>query len=175
MSSDANPTCRNNFKKCIIVLHIHYKHRLLKFSTNNIMRPIPNILTLLLLSVQISLLSAQTVDSVKHSNYVFEEPQIYPEYIGGGYAEASTFIQENLRYTDDMGCIEGTVYLEFIVDTLGQVKDVVIRRGISAAADAEAIRVIQLLSFIPGKSDGKFVETKMVWPVRFMYYEEDDE
>jgi TonB family protein len=130
VSSDANPACRNNLKKCIIVLHIHNKHRLL---------------------------------------------QIYPEYIGGGYVEASTFIQENLRYTDDMGCIEGTVYLEFIVDTLGLVKDVAIRRGISAAADAEAIRVIQLLSFIPGKSDGKVVETKMVWPVRFTFYEDEEE
>lgn len=133
------------------------------------------ILTFLILLAQLNLLSAQTVDSVKHSKYVFEEPQIYAEYIGGGYAEANKFIQENLRYTEDMGCITGVVRVEFFVDTLGQVNDVKISRGISAAADAEAIRVIQLLSFIPGKFNGKVVETKMYWPVRFTFYEDEGE
>jgi TonB family protein len=81
------------------------------------------------------------------------------------------FIEKHLRFPvalKDAG-ISGNVFVEFIVDVDGSVKEVKILRGIHPELDKEAIRVIKLTSTMwkPGKQEGKAVRVRMVIPVKF--------
>ena len=98
---------------------------------------------------------------------IFVDPDILPTYKNGGDVGAKKFIQENLRYPQTGECITGRVYVEFTVDTLGNVKDVEIKRGISNAADEEAMRVVKIMKYMPGTRNGHPIETKMIWPIDF--------
>jgi TonB family protein len=76
------------------------------------------------------------------------------------------FISKNLRYPDGQ-CITGKVYVGFTVDSLGIVKDIKIKNSITKEADAEAVRVVKLMTFIPGTISGKPSNMKMVIPISF--------
>jgi TonB family protein len=76
------------------------------------------------------------------------------------------FIRDNLIYPSGQ-CLEGRVYVSFIVDTIGNVKDVEIKRGLSEEADKEAVRIVTLLTFIPGTFHGEPAEMKLVLPISF--------
>ena len=87
-----------------------------------------------------------------------------PTYIGGEEAMLK-FIANNIQYpTDD---VEGTVYAQFVVDTLGNTINVVILKGLSQQANDEVIRVVKLLKWHPAIQRGKKVNTTMVIPVKF--------
>ena len=53
--------------------------------------------------------------------------------------------------------VEGKVYLSFIVDRDGRVQNPVVSRGLAKDLDAEALRVIRLVRFEPGKINGQSV------------------
>jgi protein TonB len=95
--------------------------------------------------------------------------QVMPSY-EGGYEEMLRFLRSKLRYPASarrMG-IEGTVYVSFIVNGDGTVREVSVLRGISAACDEEAARVISLLpGWNGGKQNGNPVAVRMVLPVKF--------
>lgn len=97
---------------------------------------------------------------------IFITPEILPVYKDGGNIGLQKFIANNLRYPKEM-CIEGLVVVEFTVDTLGHVKDIKILRGIAKEADNEAIKVVKMLTFIPGSIYGKVAEIKLALPIRF--------
>lgn len=98
---------------------------------------------------------------------IFVDPDAIPVFKEGGDVGLVKFINENLRYPTTGECVEGKVYVGFIVDTIGNVKEIEIKRGISPASDKEAIRVVEMLKFIPGTRMGKPIEMKMVIPIRF--------
>ncbi|ELR69723.1 Ferric siderophore transport system, periplasmic binding protein TonB [Fulvivirga imtechensis AK7] len=63
----------------------------------------------------------------------------------GGYAAFYEYVAKNLRYPPQarrMG-IEGKVFVQFVVDRDGKVKDIQIARGIGAGCDEEAVRILQ--------------------------------
>lgn len=63
--------------------------------------------------------------------------------------------------------IEGKVFIEFIVDTNGDINVTGIS-GIGGGCDLEAMRVVQSSpKWIPGKNDGAPVKQKMVLPINF--------
>ncbi|WP_066631986.1 energy transducer TonB [Labilibacter marinus] len=65
--------------------------------------------------------------------------------------------------------VEGKVYVTFVVSPIGAVTDVRIARGVNAALDKEAIRVIENLpNFAPGKQRGKAVRVQYSVPINFM-------
>ena len=80
------------------------------------------------------------------------------------------FISDNLRYPDQ-NCVVGTVYVGFIIDTDGNVKNVEIKRGLKGLPqyDEEAVRVIKLTNgkWKPGLLKGKPVETRYTMPIKF--------
>lgn len=98
---------------------------------------------------------------------IFDDPDIPPVYVNGGDVGLRNFIRENLRYPRTGECVKGKVYVGFTVDTLGMVKDIVIKKGITSSTDEEAIRVVTLLKFIPASRDGQIVESKMMLPINF--------
>lgn len=94
--------------------------------------------------------------------------QEQPEYIGG-YDAMVRFIANNLVYptTARMKGVEGTVFVQFIVETDGNVSSVQTIRGFDRECDAAAEQVVQKLKWKPGRHDGKSVRVRFVIPIVF--------
>tara|TARA_R110002072_G_scaffold179817_5_gene335914 strand:+ start:177 stop:887 length:711 start_codon:yes stop_codon:yes gene_type:complete len=86
--------------------------------------------------------------------------------------EIYRFIAENTKYpamARDAG-ISGTVYMRYLIDEKGEVKNVEVLRGVSGgkALDNEAERVIKMIPKMkPGKQRGKPVRVQYTVPVKF--------
>lgn len=95
--------------------------------------------------------------------------EVMPQPVGGMEAWNS-FLSKNLKYPTQarrMG-VEGTVYVSFVVNKLGQIEDVELVRGIGAGCDEEALRVILAAEdWLPGRNRGIPVKVKMRVPIRF--------
>ena len=94
----------------------------------------------------------------------FEIVEQMPELIGG-LGE----LQKKIRYPEiaKKAGVSGRVFVQFVVDEQGNVKDPVVTRGIGAGCDEEAIRAIMQAKFEPGKQRGKAVPVKMSLPITF--------
>jgi TonB family protein len=111
---------------------------------------------------------------IDKAEVIFADPDSPPTFKDGGDIGLKKFIKENLRYPKTGECVTGKVYVGFTVDTLGNVKDIEIKRGITPSTDEEAIRVVKMLTFIPGTRFGRPIETKMVLPISFTIEYKDD-
>jgi len=80
------------------------------------------------------------------------------------------FLSKNLRYPPsarNMG-IEGSVFVRFVVNDRGHVVDVEVVKGVNAALDTEAARVVALMKkWKPGKQHDIPVNVRMVLPIKF--------
>jgi len=94
-----------------------------------------------------------------------------PKFNGGGDEVFMKWVWENLRYPIEAlsGRDVGTVYVAFVVDEEGEVRDIKIVRGVSLALDQEVHRVIsQSPKWTPGKdSKGEVMEFNLIYPVTF--------
>jgi TonB family protein len=106
---------------------------------------------------------------------IFIDPDSPPTFKDGGEIGLKNFIKENLRYPKTGECVTGKVYVEFTVDTLGNVKEAIIKRGITRSTDEEALRVVNLMKFKPGTRYGKPIEMNMIIPISFTIEHEKDE
>ncbi len=92
-----------------------------------------------------------------------------PEFSGGEIAWRK-FIQENIQYPimaleND---IQGTVYVQFVVDAEGNVVKPEILRGVDPLLDKEALRVVgSSPKWKPAKMGGKIVKANQTVPVKF--------
>jgi TonB family protein len=92
-----------------------------------------------------------------------------PTFPGGDNA-LFTFIGKHIVYPENAkkSGVQGKVYVEFVVDKGGSVKEIKISKGIGAGCDEEAVRVIKLMpKWNPGKDKGKVVNVKIVLPIMF--------
>ena len=94
-----------------------------------------------------------------------------PEF-PGGQDSLFSFMQRHMTYPDweSEQKMEGKVYVEFVVDKSGMVRDAVIKRSVNGSRnlDAEMLRVIGMMpSWSPGKNGEQAMSTKMVLPVVF--------
>ena len=108
--------------------------------------------------------SDAAMDEAASKTEVFSVVEQMPELIGGLKA-----IQEQLHYpkiAKEAG-IEGRVIVQFVVDKEGRVVDPEIVKGLGAGLDKEALRVISLARFKPGKQAGKTISVKMSLPFTF--------
>ncbi|HTL80688.1 MAG TPA: energy transducer TonB [Bacteroidia bacterium] len=84
--------------------------------------------------------------------------------------DVTKFFHDNTHYPQrakDEG-IQGTVYLQWIVDTDGNITDVKVAKGKHPWLDAEALRVALLMpKWDPAKDHGKAVRYLFTMPVRF--------
>ena len=95
--------------------------------------------------------------------------EIMPEF-PGGINELSRFLFENIKYPADAReeGTNGTVYVTFVIDSIGAISDIKILRGIGHGCDEEVIRVVKLMpNWIPGKQDGKPVPVQYNLPIKF--------
>ncbi len=87
-----------------------------------------------------------------------------PELIGGLAA-----LQRAVEYPEfaKKAGIEGTVFVQFVVDEQGNVQDARVTRGVHRLLDEAALKAVQSVRFVPGRQRGKAVKVQMSLPVRF--------
>ena len=97
---------------------------------------------------------------------IVEEMPSFP----GGDAALMKYLANNIKYpaiAKDAG-IQGTVFVTFVVDEKGEVKDVKVLRSLGGGTDEEAIRVVKSMpKWSPGKQRGKAVKVQYNLPIRF--------
>lgn len=99
----------------------------------------------------------------------FVSVQNMPEY-PGGISALQAFLASNIDYPEiaARSGIEGTVYVNFVVERDGTVSNIRILRGINDDCNEEAERVIGLLAkWKPGNQQGKTVRVSFTIPVSF--------
>ena len=94
-----------------------------------------------------------------------------PSFQGQGQEGFRSWIAKNLRYPEiaaENG-ISGKVYVQFAVNSKGQVVDAVVVRGVDPALDKEAVRVVMASpQWSPGKQRGKAVKVQFTFPINFV-------
>jgi len=104
------------------------------------------------------------------STYDADSYEIMPEY-PGGLAGLSKFLSRNMRYPQrarNRG-VQGTVFVGFVVDATGQVKDMKVLKGIGYGCDEEALRVVSIMPpWQAGRQRGKAVSVHYSLPIRFI-------
>jgi hypothetical protein len=86
----------------------------------------------------------------------------------GGYKKFFETISSKMNYPK--GLIEkGKTFIEFTIDTVGQMENVKIVKGFNQLADNEAVRVLSTINypFNPGRQRGTPVKTRLVIPITF--------
>lgn len=104
-------------------------------------------------------------------NRVYTVVEQMPEFPGGSGA-LMVYLSKHIEYPTealDAG-MEGKVFLRFVVDQEGLVKDVEVLRGVPGAPslEREAVRVVKgMPKWSPGRQNGKAVATHYTLPVMF--------
>lgn len=97
---------------------------------------------------------------------VVEEMPSFP----GGEEKLFDYLRKNIKFPPvarENG-IQGRVFVTFVVDKDGRVKDARILRGIGGGCDEEALRVISNMpDWKPGKQNGRSVSVQYNLPVNF--------
>ncbi|MBO3269780.1 energy transducer TonB [Hymenobacter defluvii] len=99
--------------------------------------------------------------------YPFEK---MPEAPLGGFTGTLQYVGRNIRYPAEAlrKNIQGKVFVNFYVDTLGVVRDVHVKEGVHPSIDEEAKRVVASLpAWEPGYQDGNPVMVSFTMPVMF--------
>jgi protein TonB len=93
-----------------------------------------------------------------------------PELVGG-----LASLQQNVEYPEmaRKAGIEGRVIVQFIVDENGDVTSPTVVRGRHPLLDQEALRVIRLAKFEPGRQRGEPVKVQMALPITFVLSNSD--
>jgi TonB family protein len=112
---------------------------------------------------------ADTIRDGGIDEFVFGINEINPEYPGGEKARMK-YLSENMVYPSaarDSG-IQGTVYINFVIEEDGSISNVKVVRGIGGGCDEEAIRVVQNMpKWKPGTQRGKIVRVSFMMPIKF--------
>ncbi|MFL5753409.1 MAG: TonB family protein [Bacteroidia bacterium] len=95
--------------------------------------------------------------------------EIMPAYIGGETA-LQKFIKDNMNYplSAKKNGIEGTVYLQFVVDKTGRIRNIKILKGVNKELNEEALRIVKLMpQWTAGMQSGKNADVQYSLPVKF--------
>ncbi|NIG57328.1 M56 family metallopeptidase [Chitinophaga sp. Cy-1792] len=101
---------------------------------------------------------------------VYTFVQTPPSFPGGDEA-LNKYMAQNIKYPKEAieKKISGTVFLQFVVDAQGKVKDIKsVGNKKGGGLEEEAIRMVKAMpAWIPGKHEGKNVAVQFNLPVRF--------
>ena len=113
-------------------------------------------------------IAVASIEPLAEIDTIFLLAERQPEPVNG-IANFYRSLSRNVKYPNQakrMGT-EGKVLVEFVVNKNGEPSDLKIIRGIGAGCDEEALRVLALTKWEPGKQRGKPVRVKMVMPLQF--------
>lgn len=96
-----------------------------------------------------------------------QDPPVFP----GGDEARIEFIRSNIKYPEEARekGIQGTVFVNFVIESDGSVSNIRVLRGIGSGCDEEAVRVVENMPrWIPGKQKGEAVRVQFNMPIRFV-------
>jgi hypothetical protein len=94
----------------------------------------------------------------------YEAPQA--EYKYGGQEGMMKFLKDNIRFSEK--CPDGKLFVSFVVDSVGRVRSPeILKSGLDAETNKDALRVISLLEFTPAQFLNKSISTYHTLPVIF--------
>lgn len=105
-------------------------------------------------------------DNTTYAWGMVEENSGFP----GGDKGLLEYLNKNVKYPamEADAMIQGTVYVEFVVDKDGSVTGVTLKKGISPGCDKEALRVIKAMpKWTPAKMGGRPVKQRFVQRIVF--------
>lgn len=111
---------------------------------------------------------------IKSSNIYYQAdtmPILHCDYDGNYLEKINQFIRHNLKWLDSETECYGNVYVQFIVETNGNISNIKIVRGLDGCVgyNEEALRVVKLMkSWAPGIKDNQKVRVMLTVPVKFM-------
>lgn len=108
------------------------------------------------------------------SSYKIYEKRQLEELAKPYFADGGTmpkYILANLKYPEaaKMGEIQGTVRLNFVVETNGNVSNITIQNSVGGGCDNEAIRLLQNTHWIPAIKNGKYVRSHNMQDITFNF------
>jgi TonB family protein len=117
-----------------------------------------------------SLVTYGKSEEIPDNEEVFKVVEEVPTFPGGLQTAFFKYVSENIKYPKEAveQGVTGKVFVQFIVDKNGEIRDAQVLRGIGYGCDEEAIRVIKNSpDWIPGKQRGENVNVRMVLPITF--------
>lgn len=107
------------------------------------------------------------VEVANNDPVIFAE--VMPEPVGGyaGFYESLKKLMKYPRKAQQLE-IDGKVFIEFVVNEEGNLNNLKVVKGIGGGCDEEAMRVLSLTKWKPGKQRGKPVKVRMVLPINFL-------
>ncbi|MBR4620726.1 MAG: energy transducer TonB [Salinivirgaceae bacterium] len=118
---------------------------------------------------KVILIDRQDDVEVDDDDLPFPMAEVMPQFPGGD-AALQKYIASHVQYPEiarENG-LQGKVYVRFVINKRGEVEDVSIARGVDAALDKEAMRVVQSLpKWSPGMQHGKAVRVLYTVPINF--------
>jgi TonB family protein len=92
-----------------------------------------------------------------------------PQYYKNGDEGLAEMILSEMEYPKLAieKSVEGTVVLEFVVETNGYITDLVVKQGVGTGCTQEAIRVIKLTRWQPAVLENKLVRYRTTYPITF--------
>ena len=110
-------------------------------------------------------------DTIYGKTEPYQLVDVMPEF-KGGIDSLMSFVRQNLKYPEweRENKVEGKVFVTFVVDKNGEIKDPNILRSAEGSKnfDKEVIRVISSMpDWTPGQQDGKNVDVQFNLPINF--------
>ncbi|GAB3896332.1 hypothetical protein GCM10028803_13810 [Larkinella knui] len=99
-----------------------------------------------------------------------------PEF-PGGMSALGLYLTKSIRYPAEarQNNTQGTVFVQFTVNTTGDIYGLRVKKGIGSGCDEEAVRVVsQMPRWTPGIQNGKPVLTQYVLPIQFQLNGKED-
>lgn len=99
--------------------------------------------------------------------YIVEEMPEFP----GGDAALTKYLGTSVKYpviAQENG-IQGKVFIQFVINTKGEVTNAAVLRGVDPSLDREALRVVQAMpKWKPGKQRNRAVRVSYTVPINFV-------
>ncbi|MEO8472698.1 MAG: TonB family protein [Chryseolinea sp.] len=113
--------------------------------------------------------TAQISENPQSKDEIFTIVEKAAQYPGGMDALV-TYLASNVRYVEAARVkgIEGTSYVQFVVNKDGSTTDVTVYKSLSPELDGEALRVVKVFPhWIPASQNGKIVRERFIMPITF--------
>lgn len=99
--------------------------------------------------------------------YIVEEMPLFP----GGEEALTRYLSTSVKYpviAQENG-IQGKVFIQFVINTKGEVTNATVLRGVDPSLDREALRVVQAMpTWKPGKQRNRPVRVSYTVPINFV-------
>lgn len=107
--------------------------------------------------------------SADSSFTIYSKADKSPEFYKNGDEGLTEFVLSNIEYPKLAveKSVEGTVIIEFVVETNGYITGITVKQSVGAGCTEEALRIIKLTKWQPAILGNKFVRYKTTYPFTF--------